>query len=57
MRISNGKKTVNISIDERELEQVGRFCNLGSTMTSDAKCYVELKRTAMRKDAFYKKRN
>jgi len=29
MRISNGKETtVNISIDGKELEQVGKFCYL-----------------------------
>jgi len=44
-RISNGKETtVNISTDEKELEQIGKFCYLGKMITSDAKCNVEIKR-------------
>src|SRR6218665_2501648 len=58
MRISSGKeRTVKISIDEKELEQDGKFCYLGSMITSDAKCHVEIwRRIAMGKDAFYKRK-
>jgi len=57
--LSSGKeRTVKISIDGKELEQVGKFCYLGSMITSDAKCHVEIRRRiAMGKDAFYKRRN
>ena len=58
MRISKGKETtVKITIDGKELEQVGKFCYLGSMITNDAKCHVEIKRRiAMGKDAFYKRK-
>src|SRR6218665_1294402 len=58
MRISSGKEIpVKISIDGKELEQVGKFCYLGSMITSDAKCHVEIRRRiAMGKDAFYKRK-
>src|SRR6218665_3666496 len=58
VRISNGKeRTVKISIDGKELEQVGKFCYLGSMITSNAKCHVEIRRRiAMGKDAFYKRK-
>ena len=58
MRISSGKeRTVKISIDGKELEQVGKFCYLGSMITSNAKCHVEIRRRiAMGKDAFYKRK-
>src|SRR6218665_678634 len=58
MRISSGKeRTVKISIDGKELEQVGKFCYLGSMITIDAKCHVEIRRRiAMGKDAFYKRK-
>src|SRR6218665_2991673 len=58
MRISSGKeRTVKISIDGKEWEQVGKFCYLGSMITSDAKCHVEIRRIAMGKDAFYKRKD
>ena len=58
MRISSGKeRTVKISIDGNVLEQVGKFCYLGSMITSDAKCHVEIRRIAMGKDAFYKRKD
>src|SRR6218665_3517204 len=58
MRISSGKeRTVKISIDGKELGQVGKFCYLGSMIMSDAKCHVEIRRRiAMGKDAFYKRK-
>jgi len=38
MRISSGKETTEkISIDGQKLEQVGKFCYLGSMITSDEK--------------------
>ena len=58
MRISSGKeRTVKISIDGKELEQVEKLCYLGSMITCDAKCRVEIRRRiAMGKDAFYKRK-
>src|SRR6218665_341531 len=58
MRISSGKeRAVKINIDGKELEQVGKFCYLGSMITSDAKCHVQIRRRiAMGKDAFYKRK-
>src|SRR6218665_1091082 len=58
MRISSGKeRAVKINIDGKELEQVGKFYYLGSMITSDAKCHVEMRRRiAMGKDAFYKRK-
>ena len=45
MKISSGEeRTVKISIDGKELEQVGKFCYLGSIIISDAKCHVEIRR-------------
>ena len=56
LRISSGKKRpVKISIDGKELEQVEKFCYLGSMITSDAKFHVEIRRRiAVWTDAFYK---
>src|SRR5688572_24545830 len=58
MRIGKGKETtVKITIDGKELEQIGKFCYLGSMITTDAKCHVEIKRRiAIGKDAFCKRR-
>ena len=58
MKISKGHEaTVKITIDGKELEQVGKFCYLGSMITTDARCHVEIKRRiAMGKDAFYKRK-
>ena len=58
MRISSGqKRTLKISIVEKELEQVGKFCDLGSMITSDAKSHVEIRRRiAIKKDAFDKRK-
>ena len=45
MRISKGgEATVKIIIDGKELEQVRKFCYLGSMITNDAKCHVEIKK-------------
>ena len=39
----------------KELEEVRKFCYLGSMITLDAKCHVEIRRRiATGKDAFYK---
>ena len=56
MRISKGKEEIiKINIEGRELEQVSKFCYLGSIITSDAKSHIEIKtRIAMGKEAFYK---
>ena len=57
MRISSGKeRTVKISINGKELEQVGKLSYLGSMITSLTKCHVEIRKgIAMGKDAFYKR--
>jgi len=59
IRISSGKKrTVMITIDGKELEQVGKLCYLGRMITSDAKCHLEIRRRiAMEKDDFCKRIN
>src|SRR6218665_3545927 len=57
IRISSGKDRTVRSVDGKELEQVGKFCYLGSMIMSDAKCHVEIRRRiAMGKDAFYKRK-
>ena len=58
MRISSEKeRTVKTSIDGQELEKFGKFCYIGSMITTDAKCHVEIiERIAMGKDAFYKRK-
>ena len=57
MKISRGgTETVRITLNGELIEQVKNFCYLGSTITEDAKCHVEIKRRiAMGKDAFYKR--
>ena len=57
MKISKrGEETINITLNGEEIEQVKKFCYLGSVVTEDARCHVEVKRRiAMGKDAFYKR--
>ena len=57
MRISKrGEETINITLNGEEIEQVKKFCYLGSVVTEDARCHVEIKRRiALGKDAFYKR--
>jgi Reverse transcriptase (RNA-dependent DNA polymerase)/Endonuclease/Exonuclease/phosphatase family len=57
MRVSKGKaKKIKITLNGEKLEQVEKFCYLGSMVTEDARCRVEIKRRiAMGKDAFYKR--
>jgi len=48
---------MKITIDGKEIEQVTEFCYLGSLISSDAKCYKEIKkRIAMGKEAFTKRK-
>lgn len=52
MRIGDGRETkvhvyTCISVDGKELEQIGQFCYLGSMITSDANCHLEIRRIAM----------
>jgi hypothetical protein len=58
MKISRAEEptTVEITINEEELEQVDKFCYLGSVVTKDAKCHTEIRRISMGKDAFYKRK-
>src|SRR6218665_690306 len=44
------------SVDGKELEQVGKFCYLGSMITSDAVSYRNGRKITMGKDAFYKRK-
>src|ERR1700733_14325062 len=56
MRTSKRRdKTIKITINGEEIEQLEKFCYLGSMVTNDARCHVEIKRLAMGKDAFYKR--
>src|ERR1043165_5233538 len=57
MRISKrGEETINITLNGEEIEQVKKFCYLGSVVTEDARCHEEIKRRiALGKDAFYKR--
>ena len=56
--ISSAKqRTAKISKGEKELEQVGKFCYLGSMITSDVKCHVEIRRIAMGTMPSIKERN
>lgn len=50
MRTSTEKETtvnVNIHVLGKELEYIGQFCYLGSMITSDANCHLEIRRIAM----------
>jgi len=44
-------------MDGKELEQVEKFCYLGSMITSDVKCHVEIRRIAMGTMPSIKERN
>src|ERR1043165_9450291 len=57
MRISKrGEEMINITLNGDEIEQVKKFCYLGSVVTEDARCHEEIKRRiALGKDAFYKR--
>jgi hypothetical protein len=58
MRISKGgkKAILKITLNGEEIEHVEKFCYLGSMVTDDARCHVEIKRRiAMGKDAFNKR--
>ena len=49
MRISKGNNpTVNIGIDGKELEKVGKFCDLGIMITNDAKCNLEIEMASIK---------
>jgi len=57
MRISRQPFPVNITIDQKQLENVKSFKYLGSILTNDGRCTCEIKsRIAMAKVAFNKKR-
>src|ERR1043165_7607201 len=56
MRISKrGEETINITLNGEEIEQVKKFCYLGSVVLEDARCHVEIKRRTAFGDAFYKR--
>ena len=59
MKISRAVEptTVKITINGEQLEQVDKFCYLGSVVTQDAKCHTEIRRRiGIGKDAFYKRK-
>ena len=58
MKISRMEEsTVKITINGEDIEQVNKFCYLGSVVTQDAKCHTEIKRRInMGKDAFCKRK-
>ena len=57
MRISRtGGKSVDITVNGVKLEQVKQYCYLGSMITEDCKCQIEIRRRiAMGKEAFNKR--
>jgi hypothetical protein len=57
IRITSQASTIQIIIDQKQLENVEYFKYLGSMMTYDAKCTLEIKsRIVMAKEAFNKKK-
>ena len=55
-RSEKTSQTIKITLNGEEIEQVEKFCYLGSMVTDDARCHEEIKRRiAMGKDAFYKR--
>jgi hypothetical protein len=57
MRISGQPFPVKIMVDQKQLENVESFKNLGSILTNNGRCTCEIKcRIAMAKAAFNKKR-
>jgi hypothetical protein len=57
MRISRETSTLQIVIDQKQLENVEYFNYLGSMITNDARCTREIKfRIAMAKAAFNRKK-
>jgi hypothetical protein len=58
LRISRQPSTIQIMIDQKQLENVEYFNNLGSMITSDARCTQEIKsRIAMANATFNKKKS
>src|SRR6266536_6656587 len=47
--------TVSVTINGNKLEQVKQFCYLGSMITEDCRCHMEIKRIAIGKEAFNKR--
>ena len=57
MRISTKASTLQVMIDETQLENVEYFKYLGSVVTNDARCTREIKsRVAMAKAVFKRKK-
>ena len=58
MRISRmGRVNVKIQVDGKEVEQVEEFCYLGSVITADARCQMEVRRRiALGKEAFKRRK-
>ena len=53
----NEGRTVKIKIDDQEIEQVSNFKYLGSLISEDGRCHVDVKtRIALAKDAFNKRK-
>ena len=55
-RVEGEEKTMKVTVDGEEIEQVNEFCYLGSLISSYAKCHKEIKKNiAMGKEAFTKR--
>jgi len=53
----NEGRTVKIKIDDQEIEQVSNFKYLGSLISEDGRCLIDVKtRIALAKDAFNKRK-
>jgi hypothetical protein len=58
MEISRQQSPVQITIDQKQLENVEYFSSVGSMITNDARCTSAIKsRISMAKEAFSKKKN
>jgi len=56
MRISRTEeRLLTVTINGNKLEQVKQFCYLGSMITEDCRCHMEIKRIAIGKEAFNKR--
>ena len=56
-RVEGEEKNMKITIDGEEIEQITKFCYLGSLITDNAKCHKEInKRIATGKESFTKRK-
>src|SRR6218665_718951 len=43
-RVEGEERSIKITIDEKEIEKVTKFCYLGNLISDDAKCHKESKK-------------